>query len=290
MKNLLRQYLSDSDFRMTVYSCEHNGIYETHSHRDFYELVIVRSGKADQIIGNFKQRLRGGNIFVIPPHIEHRYEHAEKFEIYNVLFSTNFFKYFEYDLRNSVNYHLLFPQRDANENEKKNFVPEILRLDGKSFFELDRLAKDIEEELELSLIGSRVGALSNFLKIMLLLIRNAEPINDRFEKDKNLRNIGKLITALDSKYMDKWSIASMAKFCGMQVNNFRFKFKEHTGLSPVNYLMKLRIEKAAALLLFSDMNVSEIALVVGFDDSNYFSRQFNKYIGRSPRAFIKGRR
>jgi AraC-like DNA-binding protein len=38
------------------------------------------------------------------------------------------------------------------------------------------------------------------------------------------------------------------------------------------------------------MNVSEIALVVGFDDSNYFSRQFNKYIGRSPRAFIKGRR
>ena len=289
MRNLLRQYLSDSDFRMTVYSCEHNGVYETHSHRDFYELVLVRSGKADQIIGNFKQRLRGGNIFVIPPQIEHSYENAENFEIYNVLFSTNFFKYFEYDLRNSVNYHLLFPQRDSEGKEKKSFIPEILRLGGNSFFELDRLANEIEVELDVGFIGARVGALSNFLKIMLLIIRNAEPINDRLDKDKSLRNIGKLITELDNKYMDKWTIASMAKFCGMQVNNFRFKFKEHTGLSPINYLMKLRIEKAAALLLFSNMNISEIALAVGFEDSNYFSRQFNKYTGRSPRSFVRER-
>lgn len=289
MKNLLKKYLNDYDFRMTVYYSEHNGGFDTHSHRDFYELVLVRSGKAEQLIGGIRQKLSSGDIFIIPPRIEHSYEQAEKFEIYNVLFSRSFFRYFEYDLRNFVNYRILFPEFDNKNYQIENFVPEILTMPDGKFFELDRLAGDISRELESSQIGSKVGALSDFLKIILLIIRYAEVKNGNKRSNKNLKNIGNLLVVLDTDYMKDWNINSMAKVCNMQVNNFRLKFKEELGLSPINYLMKLRIEKAIELLKFSQLNVSEISNRVGFNDSNYFSRQFTKYVGRSPRNFLKER-
>ena len=52
MEYLLKKYLLGCDFRMTVYRCEHNGNYEQHSHHDFYELVLVRSGKAEHVLEN----------------------------------------------------------------------------------------------------------------------------------------------------------------------------------------------------------------------------------------------
>jgi YesN/AraC family two-component response regulator len=53
----------------------------------------------------------------------------------------------------------------------------------------------------------------------------------------------------------------------------------------------LRIEKATELILNSpELNVTEIAMKTGFDDSAYFSRQFKKIIGTAPLAYIKNRR
>lgn len=289
MEYWLKKYLLNYDSRLTVYHCEHNGNYEQHSHRDFYELVLVRSGKAEHVLENNRQKLSGGDIFLIPPGVEHSYADAEKFEIYNLLFGKSFFRYFESDLQKSLNYHLLFPLRTDKDRSKNNFAPTIFSLSGNLFWEIEKLTNDIEQELNSSEIGARVGALSDFLKIVLIIIRHAKAKNNSKNGNKNMLDIGKLLAILDDKYMEKWSIASMAKFSGMQINNFRFKFKEQMGISPINYLMKLRIEKAIGLLQFSDMNISEIALAVGFEDSNYFSRQFSKYIGKSPRTFIKER-
>ena len=289
MEYLLKKYLLGCDFRMTVYRCEHNGNYEQHSHKDFYELVLVHSGKAEQVIENNHQKLNGGDIFLIPPGVEYSYKNAEKFEIYNLLFSKSFFRYFEHDLQKSLNYHMLFPLRTDRERSKNNFAPVIFQLTSNLFWEIEKLTNDIEQELNSSEIGSQVGALSDFLKIILTIIRYAEAKQNNKLNNKNMQNIGKLLAILDSRYKENWDIASMAKFCNMQINNFRFQFKEQVGVSPINYLMKLRIEKAIGLLQFSGMNVSEIALEVGFSDSNYFSRQFHKYTGKTPKSIIKVR-
>jgi len=62
-------------------------------------------------------------------------------------------------------------------------------------------------------------------------------------------------------------------------------FKEATGQSPIDYLIHLRIQRAAELLCRSVQSISEIAFAVGFEDSNYFSRQFRQTMHTSPREY-----
>ena len=64
-------------------------------------------------------------------------------------------------------------------------------------------------------------------------------------------------------------------------------FKKVTGYSPIDYLLHVRLAKAGELLLKTSIPVSEIASDCGFNDSNYFSRQFRKTYGLSPRDYRK---
>ena len=65
------------------------------------------------------------------------------------------------------------------------------------------------------------------------------------------------------------------------------KFKETYNTTVMNYLTGLRMEKAKSLLLHSDLTVSEISQLVGYEDDNYFSKVFRKQVGMSPTQFRK---
>ena len=65
-------------------------------------------------------------------------------------------------------------------------------------------------------------------------------------------------------------------------------FKAQTGLTPNDYLQRLRIEKAQERLRQTDLSVTEIALATGFSSGQYFSTVFARYKGVSPTDFRKG--
>lgn len=56
-------------------------------------------------------------------------------------------------------------------------------------------------------------------------------------------------------------------------------------MSPIGYLLKLRLHKAAAMLSISDLSIAAVAFRCGFEDSNYFSRQFRREFDQSPSRF-----
>jgi AraC-like DNA-binding protein len=65
---------------------------------------------------------------------------------------------------------------------------------------------------------------------------------------------------------------------------FLRKFREATGFSPTDYLLRSRIRRAEELLARRKLSITEVAARCGFEDSNYFSRQFRRVTGVSPRA------
>ena len=70
--------------------------------------------------------------------------------------------------------------------------------------------------------------------------------------------------------------------------NFFKKVKQLTGMTPNDYIRKIRLEKAAELLLTTNMTAAEVAYKVGFDDQYYFSKSFKRYFGQPPSQYRKG--
>jgi AraC family L-rhamnose operon transcriptional activator RhaR/AraC family L-rhamnose operon regulatory protein RhaS len=63
-----------------------------------------------------------------------------------------------------------------------------------------------------------------------------------------------------------------------------------TGETPLAHLRNLRLMRAAEALRDQDNPVTEIAFTSGFNDSNYFSRQFRSFFGMSPRQYRREKR
>lgn len=70
-------------------------------------------------------------------------------------------------------------------------------------------------------------------------------------------------------------------------STFSHTFRKETGKSFREYLIDVRLSHAKRLLKYSNLTVTEIALSVGFNDANYFSSVFKKYLGTSPTAYRK---
>lgn len=89
------------------------------------------------------------------------------------------------------------------------------------------------------------------------------------------------IRFLTLQYTQPISIEQLAHTVGYHRTYYSKMFKQHTGLSPVNFLLKIRMERAK-LLLSSRLTIEQISSSVGFTDPLYFSKQYKKWYGVSP--------
>jgi AraC-like DNA-binding protein len=92
------------------------------------------------------------------------------------------------------------------------------------------------------------------------------------------------ISLFHSEYAHPFEVSAYAKSCNVSASCFARKFKQQIGISPLQYLIDVRINKACELLNTS-VSVREISSIVGYDDPLYFSRLFKKHTGMSPRQY-----
>lgn len=83
-------------------------------------------------------------------------------------------------------------------------------------------------------------------------------------------------------YREKITLEELAKNSCLGVSRFSEIFRNHTGEAPISYINKLRMEKARALLAYSQMSISQISEYLGFESIHYFSRTFKKHFKTSP--------
>lgn len=121
---------------------------------------------------------------------------------------------------------------------------------------------------------------SHAYRLMAYLLRNytaARPSSKDFiAHAAKLRRMNTVLEYISENYHDKITTAQLAKLCYLSESHFCRFFKNAIGKTAIAYINEYRIEKAAVMLCNTDESITAIALAVGFDDVNYFSRTFKK--------------
>ncbi len=81
------------------------------------------------------------------------------------------------------------------------------------------------------------------------------------------------------------SVTSLAQQAELSKSRFKSRFKAETGLSPADYVMRKKIERAQALLLGDNYTVTAVAMTLGFSTTQYFATVFKRYTGQTPSGF-----
>ncbi|HKQ40341.1 MAG TPA: helix-turn-helix transcriptional regulator, partial [Verrucomicrobiae bacterium] len=80
---------------------------------------------------------------------------------------------------------------------------------------------------------------------------------------------------------------SLAGAAGLSPFHFARLFKRSTGLSPHQYVLRCRVERARGLLMRSKASIAEVAVEVGFCDQSHLAAHFKRVYGVSPKAFLQ---
>ena len=100
-----------------------------------------------------------------------------------------------------------------------------------------------------------------------------------------LLRIGEAMSHLERNIHREVNLEELASIANMSRRSFLRVFQSATGTSPLAWVIEQRINRACSLLRHTDRRITEIAFDVGFNDSNYFTRQFTKVTGLSPRNY-----
>src|SRR5882724_7489446 len=89
----------------------------------------------------------------------------------------------------------------------------------------------------------------------------------------------------DARYLEPLTVADLARAAGLSRAHFSREFRRAFGESPHVYLLTRRLERAAALLRFTDKSVADICLSVGLESIGSFTTSFTRTYAMSPTAY-----
>jgi len=96
------------------------------------------------------------------------------------------------------------------------------------------------------------------------------------------KNIIGVVRYLQENYNKPHNISSMARYAGMSKSTLHHVFERLVGLSPIQYLKKIRLHQARLMIVGEGFNASEAAHEVGYNSTSQFSREFKRQFGLPP--------
>jgi AraC-like DNA-binding protein len=139
------------------------------------------------------------------------------------------------------------------------------------------LHAQIRSEQRLSL-----ACCDHLLQALLLMVsslideQDAEETAARYELGESVKRY------IDRHYQDELDLGRLSEALNISPYYLAHRFRQSVGCSPIQYLIRRRIGEAQTLLINTGLSVTDIALMVGYDNPNYFNTAFRKVVGIPP--------
>ncbi|MBQ4527833.1 MAG: helix-turn-helix transcriptional regulator [Clostridia bacterium] len=254
------EVISNANFYTEAISAAHRVIktpnkYLRYANEHLHDrIVCIVSGNCRFDMFNEKPiNASAGSIVYIPYNIAYSSEWAdnEKSEVY------------------SINYIM----KDLN-GYRITICPEIRNFSHCDKHIIEGLFKECYHIFSTEKFGFPLKCKYTFLNILYSIISS--------ENLQKQSKVSKAIKYIDSNYLEDFSVTDLANLCNLGECMFRRYFKAETGISPLKYRNKLRIEKAYELLVSESCSVTEAMELTGFYDASYFNKCFKSQTGKTP--------
>lgn len=258
--------------------------FPAHGH-DFDELLVISGGSAAHVADEVEFSIAAGDVFVMKEGQTHEFRQCRNLHVLNIQYEPRLLAAHLAELGALPGFNALFvvePRRRGSRQFKSH-----LRLGAGQLKRTVALFQELQAELRDKPAGWRVLAEALFLAVVVHLSRCYDE-GQRPDGDAMLA-LGKALARMGRDFPQPLLLRDLARDASMSVNSFLRAFKAVTGDSPIEYLLKERLRHGRELLLRGGGSLAEIATACGFNDSNYFSRQFKRRYGVSPAHYRKGR-
>lgn len=145
---------------------------------------------------------------------------------------------------------------------------------------LYRLLKVLQSPLESKILGE---PLLKELFYRIATGENAGFLHKMFLKRKQEARIAKALQTIHDNFNKQLDVPSLAKSEDMSVSSFHTHFKKITSYSPLQYIKKIRLNRAKDLIEQENFQVNNTAYAVGYESISQFSRDFKSYYGYPPK-------
>jgi len=251
---------------------------EKHS-GDLAKLVIISRGEGELGVEDRVYYVTSGDVFLLNENMPCCFNRTKKMTLYYILFKPE-----ALFLPKNERYFSIFTVK--TNDHLHNIFAGHLRLNSSCLALAEFFIQQMQSETDTSNNDYGTFLLGNLIQLIVFVSRQhlkLPKISDKYPSVKVLEVIDKL----ERNYSKQWTLAELASLSGMSESSFLKLFKKETGCSPIAYLIRHRLKQAAELLSDKDLSVTEIAFHVGFNDSNYFTRQFSNFFQVPPTKFRK---
>jgi len=286
--------------------------YTAPSRHDYHELTFVRSGKVEFEVEGRHVVLEKGGTIVIRPKMSHTVRvnegQADVIGLYfgfsqqltgpggkpadekafhrTVSLAGQGLRSTDIAPRTLEQFINFASGQDLSDNEKTNDPYILIR--GKSRQDIAALVERILRESRLEAYGRE---LMMQLMAMELLVVLARGLREEWEESLRVRS-GKareLVRIARDFIVDNHdrdiTVADAAGYVFLSQGYFTRAFRDETGMSPMTFLMQVRVNRACKLLEQKDIKVSGVAAQVGFSSPQRFNAAFRKHLGKTPMEY-----
>ena len=243
-----------------------------HSHQE-WELNFVTEGEGKLGTDRSQYRMESGDIVLLCPYTLHAIESTERIVYHTVVFHSNML---------GITGDRCYSEEIApfmNHNAELIYI----KPDNVYYEELHRAAQMVVTCAKGNTARLDLRMKSELLRFLWFAGESGACVTT--ESDMENDQIRQVIDFIHDNYGEPLSLEEMAEQANLSKSWFMQRFKETTGISAMEYLNRLRVQKVCEQIL-DGKGISEIAFACGFRNLSNFNRIFKNIVGMTPREYL----
>lgn len=240
-----------------------------HYHENSFEFTVSTKGTFSFSTCTSSYRFSGGDVFISFPDEVHGTN--------DIPISLGELYWFQLDISNPRSF--LFMDENAASRM-------IARLNALPHHVVQANAREIQPLIQQAFYQAQMNAEPELIASYLQLFLHLVVISSNNEKFALSPDIGRTLNYILDNITSELPLEELADLANLSCSQYKQKFKKQLGISPRHFINQQKIEHAKVLLM-EGMSVTDIAMLLGFTTSSYFSTVFKKYTLYTPTEYLE---